>query len=150
MELTPSPQATSCAAARELPSVVPNPKVHYHAQNRSLLISILRWTNLVHTIHSSLSNIHLTYYQFAYVLVFLFVSFLLAFPQLTYRIPLLVIHATWPSHLILFDLSIAIIFKEEYKLRVRFEVFTAMTMKNAVSLDVTLCSSCRNGRFVGT
>jgi hypothetical protein len=33
---------------------------------------------------------------------------------------------------------------------VRFEVFTAMTMKNGVSWDVTPCSSCKNRRFGGT
>jgi hypothetical protein len=29
----------------------------------------------------------------------------------------------------------------------RFEVFTAMTMKNAVLWDVTPCGSCKNRRF---
>jgi hypothetical protein len=33
---------------------------------------------------------------------------------------------------------------------VRFEVFTAVTMKNAVFLDVTPCGSCKNQRFSGT
>jgi hypothetical protein len=33
---------------------------------------------------------------------------------------------------------------------VRFEVFTAVTMKNGVFWDVTPCSSCKNRRFVGT
>jgi hypothetical protein len=33
---------------------------------------------------------------------------------------------------------------------VRFEVFTAMTMKNAVFWDVTPCGSCKNRRFGGT
>jgi hypothetical protein len=30
---------------------------------------------------------------------------------------------------------------------VRFEVFTAVTMKNAVFWDVAQCRSCVNGRF---
>jgi hypothetical protein len=30
---------------------------------------------------------------------------------------------------------------------IRFEVFTAVTMKNGVFWDVTLCGSCKNGRF---
>jgi hypothetical protein len=30
---------------------------------------------------------------------------------------------------------------------VRFEVFTAVTMKNDVLLDVTPCGSCKNRRF---
>jgi hypothetical protein len=34
--------------------------------------------------------------------------------------------------------------------RVRFEVFTAVTMKNGVFLDVTPCGSCKNRRFGGT
>jgi hypothetical protein len=33
---------------------------------------------------------------------------------------------------------------------VRFEVFTAVTMKNGVFWDVTLCRSCMNRRFGGT
>jgi hypothetical protein len=33
---------------------------------------------------------------------------------------------------------------------VRFEVLTAVTMKNAVFWDVTLCGSCKKRRFGGT
>jgi hypothetical protein len=33
---------------------------------------------------------------------------------------------------------------------VGFEVFTAVTMKNAVFWDVTPCGSCKNRRFGGT
>jgi cytidine deaminase len=33
---------------------------------------------------------------------------------------------------------------------VRFEVFTAVNMKNGVFWDVTPCGCCRNGRFEGT
>jgi hypothetical protein len=33
---------------------------------------------------------------------------------------------------------------------VRFEVFTAVTMKNAVFWDVTPCGSCKNRCFGGT
>jgi hypothetical protein len=33
---------------------------------------------------------------------------------------------------------------------VRFEVFAAVTMKNAVFWDVTPCRSCKNRRFGGT
>jgi hypothetical protein len=32
----------------------------------------------------------------------------------------------------------------------RFEVFTAVTMKSAVVWDVTPCGSCKNRRFGGT
>jgi hypothetical protein len=33
---------------------------------------------------------------------------------------------------------------------VGFEVFTAVTMKNAVFWDATACGCCKNGHFVGT
>jgi hypothetical protein len=33
---------------------------------------------------------------------------------------------------------------------VRFEVFTAVTLKNDVFWDVTPCGSCKNRRFGGT
>jgi hypothetical protein len=33
---------------------------------------------------------------------------------------------------------------------VRFEVFTAVTMKNCVLWDITSCGSCKNRRFGGT
>jgi heterodisulfide reductase subunit C len=33
---------------------------------------------------------------------------------------------------------------------VRFEVFTAVTMKNGVLWDVTTCGSCKNRCFGGT
>jgi hypothetical protein len=36
------------------------------------------------------------------------------------------------------------------KYYVRFEVFTAVTMKNAVFWDVTQCGSCKNRSFGGT
>jgi hypothetical protein len=36
------------------------------------------------------------------------------------------------------------------RLGVRFEVFTAVTMKNGVFWDVTPCVSCKNRRFEGT
>jgi hypothetical protein len=35
-------------------------------------------------------------------------------------------------------------------LYIRFEVFTAVTMKNGAFWDVTACGSCKNGRFGGT
>jgi hypothetical protein len=39
---------------------------------------------------------------------------------------------------------------QTYILNVRFEVVTAVTMKNAVFWDVAPCSSCVNRRFGGT
>jgi hypothetical protein len=38
----------------------------------------------------------------------------------------------------------------KHYLSVRVEVFTAVTMKNGVFWDVTLCGSCKNRRFGGT
>jgi hypothetical protein len=38
----------------------------------------------------------------------------------------------------------------QLKLYVRFEAFTAVTMKNVVLWDVALCRSCVNRRFGGT
>jgi hypothetical protein len=37
-----------------------------------------------------------------------------------------------------------------YNSAVRFEVFTAVTMKNGVFWDVTSCGSCKNRCFGGT
>jgi hypothetical protein len=37
-----------------------------------------------------------------------------------------------------------------YLLFIRFEVFTAVAMKNGVFWDVTPCVSCKNRRFGGT
>jgi hypothetical protein len=40
--------------------------------------------------------------------------------------------------------------RRELQNSVRFEVFTAVTMKNGVFWDVTLCGSSKNRRFEGT
>jgi hypothetical protein len=57
------------------------------------------------------------------------------------------------------DISIIIVIISDFNTRtfelklinyVRFEVLTAVTMKNGVLLDVTPCGSCRNRRFGGT
>jgi hypothetical protein len=39
---------------------------------------------------------------------------------------------------------------EEECVYIRFEIFTAVTMKNGVIWDVTPCGSCKNRRFGGT
>jgi hypothetical protein len=39
--------------------------------------------------------------------------------------------------------------KENLKIHIRFEVFTAVFMKNAVFWDVIPCGSCKNRRFDG-
>jgi hypothetical protein len=49
-----------------------------------------------------------------------------------------------------FDFYILIIFHTTVPKYVRFEVFTAVTMKNGVFYYVTPCGSCKNRRFGGT
>jgi hypothetical protein len=39
---------------------------------------------------------------------------------------------------------------EKYRRHVRFEVFTAVIMKNGVFWNVTPCDSCKNRHFGGT
>jgi hypothetical protein len=41
-------------------------------------------------------------------------------------------------------------FYASFSVDVRFEVFTAVAMKNAVFQDLTLCASYKKGRFGGT
>jgi hypothetical protein len=54
-------------------------------------------------------------------------------------------HFQWGPTLIRTPLTWGLLAK-----RVRFEVFTAVTMKNGVFWDVTPCDSCKNRRFGGT
>jgi hypothetical protein len=86
MELSPSSEAANCAASQELPSILCNPKFHYRAHKSPSLVPILRQLNPVHTSTFCLSKIHfnIVHPPPPYVLIFLVVSFILAFPPISY------------------------------------------------------------------
>jgi hypothetical protein len=111
-ELSPCWEATGCVATQELPSILWNLKVHYHACKSPPLVPVLIQINPVHTTGSYLSTTHLhlglpsglfpSGFPTNILYAFLFSSS---------------IRATYPAHLSLHDLIILVILGEEYKLQ---------------------------------
>jgi hypothetical protein len=77
--LSLSSEAANCAATQELPNILWNRKFHYRVHNSPPLVPILNQIEPVHTTPLYLSKIF-----FDIILVFLVVSFLLAFPLVSY------------------------------------------------------------------
>jgi hypothetical protein len=91
MEVSPSSEDADCAATHELLNILWNPKVHYRVHTSPPLIPI----ESVHIIPSYLSKIYFNSPP-TYILIFLVVSFLLAFPPIPYMqssSPLFLLHA---------------------------------------------------------
>jgi hypothetical protein len=83
MELSPPWEVASCETTAELPSILWNPKGHNRVHRSPPLVHILSQINPIHPIPFYLSKIHFNIVTTTYVLVFLVVSFFLAFPPIS-------------------------------------------------------------------
>jgi hypothetical protein len=115
IELSPSWEATSCAATQEFPNILWNPKVHYYVHNSPPLVPILSQINPVHTTPPYLRSILILSTHLCPGLPSgLFPSGFTT--NILYAFLFSPMHATWPDHLILLDLIIQIVLGEDYKL----------------------------------
>jgi hypothetical protein len=100
MQMSPSWEATNCAATQEFPNILWDPRVHYRVHNRPPLVLILGHINAVHTTLSYLLRSILILFTH----VVRVVSFLLAFPPKSYMHASSPHCATCSAHLLLLDL----------------------------------------------
>jgi hypothetical protein len=70
--------------------------------------------------------------------------------KINFNTPLYIVHLIWAAVSVIEQCWVNINRGwETFRDSIRFEVFAAVTMKNATFWDVTLCGSCKNRRFGG-